>query len=1014
MNADQITSRLTFWRTRIEQDFLSRQTQGARLLPASAAKNRHGDYTHAWVRDNVYSVLAPWALSRAYRRHGSAADAQALEHATADLMRGLLHAMMRQASKIEHYKISENPLDALHAKYDAETGETVVDDDAWGHLQLDATSLFLLQFAQMSNAGLRIVRTAEEAALVQNLVFYIGSSYRTPDYGVWERGNKANTGRCEINASSVGMAKAALESVRDLTITLNDDSIVRLRVTPDEIVRCRETLHALLPAESASKETDAALLSVIGYPAYAIEDEGLAQRTRANAVEKLEGRYGLKRFLRDGHQTVAEDESRLHYERGELEAFNHIECEWPLFWAFLAVDAAMRDDRAHFARYLAKLRQVAIEVNGVALLPELYWVAEDHVAKERINPGSMPRLPNDNVPLYWAQSLWIVAQLLHEGLIAPEDIDPLSRRSRIGAPVGARVDICFVGDAAKEYFADRAFAPLLVSEAEMAKHVALASPFALAKALASLGRCDALGLTGRPPRRLGAIITSFLYEQNNRAIVFTPSSLDASRSYLRYDATAFAARIRADISYVARHWTDPTPPVIVVPLATAELAGKGAHDIERLLEDCADGQVGASRVRMIGIDAMLERPTRRIDDLAFIDLSVTASTIDTAVIPLWESMSDAEALTSLSDATNEALLHLLAQSNDAEALSHALGVALERGLGDEAVLGRGAVRNLAAGLYDAAGRKKAWRIVRRMAMHTGLIDERLADMQKEVVVRLKRIQIADHGAAHGVIDAPMRGADLRALLRSVAGGDVVRSVLGEETLLHLGAAIKSEPGAFSGVRTIRLWEWLTVLEGMDSQSCGALSDRSPSRIARQINDIVNNTPDLRRVLYVGDAPIARGDAEMRWQEWRTRLGVLTRLGDAFFDRFWRLLGRCDGIIIGNLETPDSRIDAPVMRADHTPRERQFAFQVEDRLSRIPAPAYRSLTIEAISAAMTASEGNTRFAFDGDFHVDTLIHAAVGGADESAWTSFLRKPPQETAPIFDHLLQQDLSRFTRRC
>ena len=35
---------------------------------------------------------------------------------------------------------------------------------------------------------------------VQNLVYYIERAYRTPDYGMWERGSKENVGHKELNA----------------------------------------------------------------------------------------------------------------------------------------------------------------------------------------------------------------------------------------------------------------------------------------------------------------------------------------------------------------------------------------------------------------------------------------------------------------------------------------------------------------------------------------------------------------------------------------------------------------------------------------------------------------------------------------------------------------------------------------------------------------------------------------------------------------------------------------------
>lgn len=64
--------------------------------------------------------------------------------------------------------------------------------------------------SQMTASGIQIVYTLDEVAFVQNLVFYIECAYRTPDYGIWERGDKTNHGLPELNASSIGMAKVCL------------------------------------------------------------------------------------------------------------------------------------------------------------------------------------------------------------------------------------------------------------------------------------------------------------------------------------------------------------------------------------------------------------------------------------------------------------------------------------------------------------------------------------------------------------------------------------------------------------------------------------------------------------------------------------------------------------------------------------------------------------------------------------------------------------------------------------
>lgn len=61
--------------------------------------------------------------------------------------------MMRQVNKIEKFKHAQCPRNALHAKYSSLDHSTVVSDESWGHLQIDATSFFLLMLAQMTASG---------------------------------------------------------------------------------------------------------------------------------------------------------------------------------------------------------------------------------------------------------------------------------------------------------------------------------------------------------------------------------------------------------------------------------------------------------------------------------------------------------------------------------------------------------------------------------------------------------------------------------------------------------------------------------------------------------------------------------------------------------------------------------------------------------------------------------------------------------------------------------------------
>ena len=157
----------------------------------------------------------------------------------------------------------------------------------------------------------------------------------------------------------------------------------------------------------------------------------MVAHTRGRVLDRLAGRYGCKRFLRDGHQTTVEDEHRLHYLAGELLKFANIESEWPLFFTYLLVDAEMTGDHRGGETWADRLEPLFQIRDGLPLLPELYFVDANLVEAEASQPGSQERVANTNLPLLWAQSQWALGAMLKEGLLEPQDIDPLGRRHHL-------------------------------------------------------------------------------------------------------------------------------------------------------------------------------------------------------------------------------------------------------------------------------------------------------------------------------------------------------------------------------------------------------------------------------------------------------------------------------------------------------------------------------------------------------------------------------------------------------
>ncbi|KAJ3043839.1 hypothetical protein HK097_001651, partial [Rhizophlyctis rosea] len=601
-----VRERLEQYYREITTIILSRQNAATGLIPASVAITTHGDYRDAWVRDNVYSIFAVWGLALAYRRiDDDDGRAYELEHATVKLMRGLLFAMMRQAHKVELFKNTQAVHHALHAKYNTSTGGTVVGDNEWGHLQIDATSIFLLALAQMTASGLTIIYTMDEVQFIQNLVFYIERGYRTPDYGIWERGNKLNHGKPELNSSSIGMVVAALQAINGINLFGSrggPQSVIH--VLPDEITRNYTTLHSALPRESASKEIDAAILPVISFPAFAVADPRIVSRTRAEIVKKLGGNYGMKRFLRDGHQTVLEDTSRLHYDPNELKIFEGIESEWPLFFTYMVLDGLFREDWEQAEEYRMKLEPLLIDseklvqyggnLGGDAeggrrlsvssssapppprmkLVPELFIVPRESVEAEKKNPGSQARFANENVPLVWAQSLYTLGNLIYENLLSPAELDPLGRRllpyrHRSNKEVVVQV-VLLAEDA--ELQQRLATFGLDTQTVESCAPVTISNPSALRDAYTRLGENRKLGLTGRPKRPIGTLSTCKLYRCQGRLYAFLPHFMDKEEFYLVSDNDYLLSVFEQELAFTRNHWFSTGRPTMVVML-TREMLG---------------------------------------------------------------------------------------------------------------------------------------------------------------------------------------------------------------------------------------------------------------------------------------------------------------------------------------------------------------------------------------------------------------------------------------------------------
>lgn len=1040
---------------------LQRQDWISGLLPASTAVNTHGNYTDAWVRDNVYSILAAWGLALAYRKlEGQQERTYLLEQSVVKLMRGLLIAMMRQAAKVEKFKHSQDPLDALHAKYNTQTGEVVVGDNEWGHLQLDATSLFLLMLAQMTASGLRIVFTTDEVNFVQNLVHYISRAYRTPDYGIWERGNKMNHGIAELNASSIGMAKAALEAMSGFNLFGRDGGQTAvIHVISDDIARSRITLESLLPRESISKEVDSAVLSVTGFPAFAVDNPELRARTERLIVEKLQGRYGCKRFLLDGHQTVIEDHQRLHYEPSELKQFMDIECEWPLFFCYLLLNKLFAGDSEGVGDYRRKLDDLLVEHNGQWLLPELYIVPEHAIAAEKRHPHSQTRIANENVPLVWAQSLYILGGLLQDGLIGLDDIDPLGRYKANRLHAAATVQIALLAEDDEVRDELRALGIPAQTLTEIAP-IQVRDASELAAAYTQVGRNDRIGLTGRPLRQLRTLSTSKLYLLAGEPLLFLPQFMNQKGFYLAMDNQLLIQRLRMELTYLSNHCDSAAPPLLAISIRHNMLHSADRQVLLNFIEQLRQGTLEGVRASLGLLTDLVASAAREhigyLHDFTFSEASwdegerpfaqVMPSSegalqaIDNLLMTEWEIGGDEQLIELLQTTPN-----LYAQLEALSLLCQRHGLNFDTGLrNSEGTPSR--VRDLLEEVYARAGDCHAWYLVRRCAGLLEKYDINLEQAATEILVRQHGLTVGRAYSGKATLRRPTDSWQILETIRTFNPGDSSQQIIVQELILYLGMLIKLKPTLFADMHTIRVGHILQLIIARYKRLHSSSLDQAfndilslpPHQVATMVretledyNNSENQLGQVETLNYDGpqrDLAAARFPESMDpkdragaedWYAWREQQGSVGRENEAFFSGLWTLLHHCKGLMVGEKYNSKRRIDSEMMLAQMTAGEQTFRLHINHILNKIQAPVYRQLSVEALRALASIVRENPDLYIDDTLVTDILIGHAVRiswlqrhpqyrdhyeDCVSLAWHAFYQLPPHAVAnAILDALI-----------
>uniref|UniRef100_A0A8C5X2U7 Phosphorylase b kinase regulatory subunit n=1 Tax=Malurus cyaneus samueli TaxID=2593467 RepID=A0A8C5X2U7_9PASS len=894
----------------VKSTLLLHQSPTTGLFPTKT----YGDNQKAKVHDSLYCAACAWALALAYRRiDDDKGRTHELEHSAIKCMRGILYCYMRQSDKVQKFKQDPKPSACLHSVFCARTGDEVFSHEDYGHLQINAVSLFLLYLVEMISSGLQIIYNTDEVSFIQNLVFCVERAYRVPDFGVWERGSKYNNGSPELHSSSVGLAKAALEAINGFNLFGKQGcSWSVIFVDFDAHNRNRQTLCSLLPRESRSHNTDAALLPCLSYPGFALDDEVLFGQTLDKIIRKLKGKYGFKRFLRDGYRTALEDRSRRYYKPAEIKLFDGIECEFPLFFIFMIIDGVFRGNPTQVKEYqdlLDPLLQHTPE--GCPVVPKYYYVPADFVESEQRSPGSQKRFPSNNGRdgklFLWGQAMYIIAKLLVDKLVSPKDLDPIGRyvppqdQRNVSMRFSNQVSITLV----LQY--------ILLKKLSSKCHI-----WSSNTAYFHLGVNEKLGLSGRPDRPIGCLGTSKIYRILGKTVVCYSIIFDLSDFYMSQDVMMLIDDIKTLISGA-----------VVEQLDFLRITETEEAPVFKSLEelDLPKHSKVKRQSSTPNASELEQQPDVNIND--------------------WKNKSTYEILQKLNDCNCLASQALLSS------------ILLKRE-GPNFITKEGTVAEHIERIYRRAGSKKLWLVLRYSAAFAQKFSSSITPHITTLLVHGKQVTLGAFGQEEAVISNPLSPAVIKNMIYEKCQlQDEREAVVQQELVIHIGWIISNSPELFSGMLKIRIGWIIHAMKYELKIRAGDMPAKdlyqmSPSEVKQLLLDILQPQQPGRS-----------------WLNRRQLDGSLNRTPAGFYDRVWQILERTpNGLIVAGRFLPQQ----PTL-SDMTMYEMNFSLLVEDMLQNIDQPQYRQIIVELLMVISVILERNPELEFQDKVDLDKVVQEA---------------------------------------
>ncbi|CAK8725155.1 hypothetical protein KKHLCK_16005 [Candidatus Electrothrix laxa] len=393
------------------------------LFPAvgEAEKDDLSGYQYAWVRDNVHIAHAHYVWGA--------------KHTALKTANALMDFFTMQQDRIQRIindpSLAEDPMNRPHIRFNGRTLQMLA--EKWAHAQNDALGYFIWFYCK--TAGQRTSGIDDRALdTLALLILYLQKIcyWEDRDSGHWEEERK-------IGASSIGAVVAGL---RQLITLCSDQSLYErhplsvhgidvqfLNKLEEKGVRA---LNQILPYESVDPDTkrryDAALLFLI-YPLEVVTSDQ-AMQILTDVKSALQGEIGIRRYPNDSYwypnyrDSFALGARSTDFSDNMSQRDSHrkegMEAQWCIFDSIISCIHGMRVLRSKGGeeewneqiRYLNRSLGQLTANKKTGILDTIFgWMKP---RKQKEDSGALcPEayfyekgrlVPNDHVPLQWAQA----------------------------------------------------------------------------------------------------------------------------------------------------------------------------------------------------------------------------------------------------------------------------------------------------------------------------------------------------------------------------------------------------------------------------------------------------------------------------------------------------------------------------------------------------------------------------------------------------------------------------------